>query len=187
MRWGVFLLFTLVAVALDTSLLSVFAIGDTVPQLSPLLAAFVCLGAPRLTAMWACLVLGLVIDLCSPVVDPQLRAAHLVGPHALGYLFAANLILPLRTMVFRRNPLTLGVLAGLFSFATALVVVAIWSLRMWYPDAPVVFGGRSALTELGRAGLGAIYCGVLSIPVGWLLVRTAPLWRFRDAGARGRR
>lgn len=187
MRWGVFLVFALIAVALDTSFLSVFAIGDIVPQLSPLVAIFVCLGAPRTSAMWACLLLGLVIDLCSPAIDPQLRAVHLVGPHALGYLFAANLVLPLRSMVFRRNPLTLGVLAAIFSFSSALVVVAIWSIRGWYPDAPVVFGGHSALGELGRAGLRALSCGVIAIPVGWLLVRTAPIWGFRDGGQRGRR
>ncbi|MFO0873224.1 MAG: hypothetical protein U0575_04545 [Phycisphaerales bacterium] len=187
MRWGVFLVVALVAAACDTSLTALLSIGTIVPQLMPLVAVFVALAAPRTTVLWACLFMGLVVDLCSPAFDAQLRPLHLAGPHALGYLFAANLVLPLRTMVLKRNPLTLGALTAIFSMAASLVVVALWSVRTWYPDPPVVFGGDSALTELGRAGLRALYSGAIAVPIGWFLVRTAPLWGFSPSGQRGAR
>jgi len=183
-RWGVFLIAALLFVALDISFMSVFAIGSITPQLTPILATFVALAAPRVTVMWACLLLGLLLDLCPPPIGEGLNAFQIAGPRALGYFFAANLLLPLRTMVFRRNPLTLAVLTVLFAVAASLVVVMIWTIRSSYPDAPVVFGGRTSLSELGRSALQALASGAAAIPVGWFLVRTVPIWGFQTHGQR---
>ncbi|MCA9283728.1 MAG: hypothetical protein KDA22_00835, partial [Phycisphaerales bacterium] len=107
MRWGVFLIFALLAVVVDTSLVGALEIRGVMPAVAPLLAAFIALSAPPVTAMWACLVIGLLLDLSNPRMIGADQVFHLIGPYALGYLFAANLVLPLRAMVFRRNPLTL--------------------------------------------------------------------------------
>ena len=182
MRWGVFIVFTLLTLVIDTTLQGALEIGGIVPSFAAVLAAFVALSAPPLSAMWAGLILGILMDLSTPHVIGADRPFHLIGPHALGYLFAVNVVLPLRTMVFRRNPLTLGVFAGLTVLAAGLVSILIWSIRGWYADTPVLFGGGSASGELLATLLRAAYTALVGIPVGWLLVRTAPAWGF-GAGA----
>jgi len=183
-RWGVFLIFAILAVAVDTSITGALSIRGVVPSVSPLLAAFIALSAPPLTAMWACLLIGLLLDFTNPGMIGSDQVFHLIGPYALGYLFAANLVLPLRAMVFRRNPMTLGVFAGTFVVAAGLVYTMIWSIRGLYDPAPIVFGGRTALHELLNTLLRAVYTGALGVPLGWILARTAPLWGFTSSSQR---
>ena len=180
MRWIVFLVAALLALSMDSSLMRIFAIGKAHPQVTPVLAIFVLLGAPRLTGMWAALLLGVLLDLCSPIADTAGGVHYLLGPHALGFLFAANVVQPLRTMVIRRNPLTIGVLSAIFSFAAALVVVAFMVVRSWYGEPLVIFDGSAAPSELLRALLRALYTGILAVPLGWILNRTAGLWGFQQ-------
>lgn len=187
MRWGVFLVAALLALACDTSLLSLFSIGTVVPMATPTLAVFVALSAPRMTALWAALWLGLLLDLASPMADGEGRAVFIAGPHALGFVFAANLVIPLRSMVIRRNPFTLGVLAALFAVAASLVVVAISVARSWYPGALSPFGPGGASGELWRSAVAALYTGAFGVPLGWLLARSTPIWGFQTPGPRARR
>jgi hypothetical protein len=184
MRWTVFVIAALLAVAADTSLLRILAIGDVHPQLTPVVAVFVALSAPRLIVMWAGLALGALVDLTTPLADAVGGVHHLLGPHALGYLFAVNVVLPLRTMVIRRNPLTMGVLAATFAFSCALVVVAVMVIRSWYGEPLTVFDGGAAPRELFRSALQALYTGGLAVPAGWLLNRTSALWGFQQVTQR---
>jgi len=184
MRWPVLIFAALFAMALDTALLHVLAIGPVVPSTLPALAVFVALSAPRRTVLWCSLWLGLLVDLTSPQVAEGARPLHLIGPWALGYLFAANILLPLRTMVFRRNPLTVAVLSAVLVVAAAVVATLLWSMRVWYDDAFVPFGGRSAMTELLWSVPRALGCAIVALPVAWLLIRTAPIWGFQTTGQR---
>lgn len=184
MRWGVFLVFALAALVIDTSLMGAFEIRHIVPGVTPLLVAFIALSAPPVTAMWAALLLGIGRDLANPHVIGTDQVFHLIGPSALGYLFAVNLVLPLRSMVFRRNPLTLGVFTGLTVIAAGLVYTTLWSLRALYEPAPVIFDGRSATRELFVTLLRAVYSGAIAVPLGWILARTSGLWGFAPTSQR---
>ena len=69
MRWGVFAIFALVGIALDVGFLDVLRIEslwDVRPSFCAVLAVFVALSAPRLTALWGCLAMGLLLDLSTP-------------------------------------------------------------------------------------------------------------------------
>jgi hypothetical protein len=177
MRIGIFLVFLLAVVVLDTRFMEVLRIGGTVPGLAGTLAVFLVLAAPRRAALWACLSIGLLLDFnVEALYDGS--PYHLIGPYTLGFLFGANLILPLRSMVFSRNPLTFGLLTFLFLLAVTIVYLAIWRVRGFYADTLPVWGTESAVTQFSRLLVWALYSGAIAIPVGWLLVRTTPIWGF---------
>jgi cell shape-determining protein MreD len=65
-RWIVFAVAALVGLVFDTGLSEVLRIeklGHVRPSLCVVVAVFVALSAPRTAALWACLVLGLLLDL----------------------------------------------------------------------------------------------------------------------------
>lgn len=164
MRWGVFLAFLLLATVLDTSFMPVFSVGEIRPAVTPLLAVFVCLHAQRSTALWACLVAGLAVDLTHPAFFDGTRPYHLIGPTALGYVLGAQLALPLRSMMVRKNPLAVGVLVAAFSIASVLVTTAIFSARGWYAGTiPPWMPERSALAYLGVESLRALANGAVAM------------------------
>lgn len=184
MRWSVFIVFLLLFAGLDGSFMGLFAVGGVAPLLAPLLVVFVAMHAPRLTAMWAAIVVGLLADLSTPAVDAALRPLHLLGPSSLGYLFAVNLVLPLRSMVVRRNPLTLLVLTLLATFACGLVVTAIWTVRSFFGESIAPFASGSPLGDVAIAAWRAALCGAVALPVGWLMMRAVGLWAFQGSGSR---
>ncbi len=189
MRWGIFILFLFVALVLDSSFSNVFQIGSYVPALIPCLAVFVALGAPRYTALWACLIIGLVVDLSARISlgTVPTRGLYLIGPWTLGYFVGSHLILPLRTMVFRRNPLTMGAMTLLFLLIASLVAVSVMLVRSWYPGTSLVWPNGSAFQELVWQGVRALYCAAIAVPAGWLLTRTTPLWGFHPSVQRSAR
>lgn len=168
----------LICISLDTSFLSVISIGDVHPLATATLVVFVSLFAPRSSALWASLVAGLLLDLVTPAVFDGDRAFHLPGPYALGFVFGTQLVLLLRSMVFRRNPFAVGLLTTPFLFAGSLVYMALWSIRGLYPDTSVPWAGETAIEELVRRFGIALYSGLFGIPMGWLLLFTWPIWRF---------
>ena len=114
----------------------------------------------------------------SPAVFAGNRAFHLPGPYALGFVFGTQLVLLLRSMVFRRNPFAVGLLTTPFLIAGSLVYMALWSIRGLYPDTSVPWAGDAAIDELVRRFGIALYSGLFGIPMGWLLLFTWPIWRF---------
>ena len=176
MRWSVFAIFALLGVTLESGFLQVFTLrwlGNLTPSFVACLVVFLSLFAGRWTALWACWILGLLMDLCVPR-----HPLPLVGLHALGYVAGCYAILQMRTMVFRRRVITIGLLTFVCLIAVTVVGNAIYLIRSWYSDG-MLSVYPSALEELLR-GLGvAIYSLLLAIPVGWLLVRTVPWWGFQ--------
>lgn len=175
MRWGVFAIFVLMGTVLDTSLLPVLKLeimGDVVrPSSLALIALFTCLWAPRMAAMWAAFIIGLIVDAASPW-----GAAPLFGPHALGFLFAAVLTLQLRAMVLRRELFAIGFLTMVFSLAAGVVVVAVLLIRSAIHGPEIA--EWSASRELVIRLLSAIHSGITAVPLAWLLLKTLPFWGF---------
>lgn len=176
MRWGIFLIFALLGLALDTALLPVLhlEIGGHIirPSSLALLATFIGLWAPRHTTLWAAFLIGLLVDAVSPW-----GTLVLFGPHALGYLFAAAMLLQLRSMVLRREVFAIAFLTALFSIAAGVVIVAILLVRAWTVgmDASMSW---TASGELVRRLLAGIYSGVVAVPLAWAMFRAMPLWGF---------
>ena len=184
MRVAVFIVFMVLAVVLDTRFMEALRIGPILPSLAGTLAVFVILCAPRQTALWSCFAIGLLLDFSDFALYQGTVAYCLVGPYTLGFLFGANLVLPLRSMVFSRNPLTFGILTVLFLVAVTVVYLALWQFRGLYPDSPPPWVEPTVLGELGRRVLCALYSGLLAIPVGWALVMSRPIWGFGAAATR---
>ncbi len=186
MRWGVFLIFALIGIAIDGGLLDVLRIEslwDIRPSFCAVLAVFMALSAPRITALWGCFALGLLLDLSTPYTADGNRIVWLVGPYALGMLAGGWLVVRGRTMVFRRRALTIGVLTlGFLLVAQAIIVVLlVLRSRGWYPGGPVHWTDVSLGIEVLRRILIAMYSGLFGVPAGWLLVRTLPLWGFQTS------
>jgi rod shape-determining protein MreD len=183
-RWIVFVVAAVVGVVFDTGLSEVLRIeklGHVRPSLCAVVAVFVALSAPRTAALWACFALGLLLDLSHPVTVVENRVMYLIGPYALGYLFGGWLVVSGRAMVFRRRPLTIGVMTVLCLLAAQLVAVGFYVLRSraWYPGEPIFWTESTLWAELGVRLLTVLYSGLFAIPVGWLLVQTIGLWGFQ--------
>ena len=186
MRWGVFIIFALIGIAIDGGLVDVLRIEslwDVRPSFCAVLAVFVALSAPRLAALWGCFVLGLLLDLSTPYTADGNRIVWLVGPYALGLLAGGWLVVRGRTIVFRRRALTIGVMTlGCLLVAQVIIVVLLMlRSRGWYPGGPVHWTDLSLGIEVLRRILIALYSGLFGVPAGWLLVRTLPLWGFQTS------
>jgi cell shape-determining protein MreD len=182
----VFAVGAVVGLVFDTGLNEVLRIeklGNIRPSLCAVIAVFVALSAPRTAALWACLILGVLLDLAQPLTVAENRVVYLVGPYALGFLFGGWLVMSGRSMVFRRRPLTIGVMTLLLVLAAQIGAVTIYLVRAqsWYPGPPIIWTDASTPAELGRRLLTAVYSGLVAVPAGWLLVQTIGLWGFQTA------
>ncbi len=175
MRWGFFLIFALIAMALDTALLPVLhlEVGGHIirPSSLVLLATFISLWAPRHATMWASFLIGLLVDAISPW-----GSLYLFGPHALGFLFASILLLQLRAMVLRRELFAIAFLTAVYATAAAIVIVTILLIRASMHG--VETAQWTASGELIRRFLSAIASAIVAVPLAWLLLRTMPFWGF---------
>lgn len=176
MRWWVFALFVFASLVLDMSMLSELRVGELRPSAMAVVALFVALWAPKMSALWACLIVGAVVDLSSPMRPAGAEPIHLLGPNVLGYAFACALMLQIRGIVMRRQVFAIAVLACVFLIAASVVVTAILTVRSWFtPEFAQLAPTRDLLRRLGSAA----YTGVLALPLGWVLLRTAAWWGFQ--------
>lgn len=188
MRWPIFLIVAFVTIVIDTSFIGVLqlqTLRGIAPSLSIALVVFICLFASRLSALAGAFLLGVMMDFSSPLsMSGGLGTVSLLGPHALGFLFAGYLIVQMRTMVFRQRSITIGALSTIAWIAAALVAITIFLFRSWYGDGVNYPTSGGAVRELLRQiGIG-IYSGLLAIPVGWALLATIPAWGFQAYHAR---
>ncbi len=186
MRWGIFAIFTLLALSIDaglSDLLRIESLWEIRPNFCGVLAVFVALSAPRITALRACFVIGLLVDLSIEHTTGVNRGVYLVGPYALGLLAGGWLVLRGRTMVFRRRALTIGVMTvmSLLVAQAIIVMLLVVRSRSWYPGGPIHWPDTAVGNELLRRILIAVYSGIVALPGGWLLVRTLPLWGFQTS------
>ena len=124
------------------------------------LAVFICICAQPAPALWSALALGAAVDITwqRPAASEPITV---LGPNALGFLVAAQLILAVRGLVIRRNPLTAAALSVPAAAIVHIVVAAILTARhLWDP----------ALVWQGTAQLGAdMLSAVLTFPAGLVL------------------
>jgi rod shape-determining protein MreD len=141
------------------------------PDLVLPLAVFVALAAPGPHAAWTCLGLGLVVDLLSEQTTAEGGSFVVVGPYALGYLLAGLLVLQVRSMMIKKNPLTLAALSAVAAIVAGVVVLAALTIRHAY-DARLVWSTWPEL--LGRFG-SAAYTGLAGLILAWPLIRLSPV------------
>ncbi len=184
MRAVVAILATILALAFDSSfggVLTLRSVGSITPLAMPCLVVFIALFAPETIAILVTLLLGVLVDL-SPGNGELAGSAHLIGPHALGFLVTTILVLKIRNIVFRRRVFTIAALAAvavITTGATEALVMLIRGIMPWTPA--VTSGGFGELIKLFGT---AIYSGLLAVPLGWCLLATIGLWKFHSPTGR---
>jgi len=172
-----------VAVAADTALMPALELGGATPSAVAVLATFAILLASRDTAWFAGVVAGLAVDLSSPLPWDG-RMVVVLGPWAIGFAFGAQLLLTIRGSLVRRNPLTIAVACFVMLMAATVVWCAVWSLRAWLPASVPPWGGESVMRAMAERSRWALWSGVVALPLGWLLLRTVPIWSFPGVAGR---
>ncbi len=184
MRVIVLIVATIFALAFDSSVGGIFtlrSVGSITPLAMPVLIVFIALFAPETVAIIVALLLGALVDL-SPGYGELEGGAHLIGPHALGFVVTTILVLKVRNVVFRRRVFTIAVLtagAVITTGATDAFVLLARGLLPWTPA--VSSGGFGDLLKLIGT---AIYSGLLAVPLGWCLLATIGLWKFHSPTGR---
>ncbi len=184
MKWPLPLLLGYLLLALEAPVREALRLGPThaAPSLVFPLIVFVALMASTNAALWMAFLVGLAVDLTT------LRAPGAVivaGPHALGYIAAAYMIITLRPMVMRKNPITLVVLSVAGEGLAALVVVALFAIRraLWHGDWADNFFD-SLLTELGQRWIGCCFTGIAAVALCALFFPLIPWFGFQDPAIR---
>ncbi len=185
MRWLVFALAAWALLGVDMGLKDVLQMGagPVAPSLVLPLVVFVALHAPALTAAAAGLVIGLALDLThAHQIMGVPETVVIVGPYALGCAAGAYGVVALRSVVMRHNPLTFAFLAVAMAMLMHVVVSAMLELRSIY-DVTTFDAGPELLARLWIS----LYTGVVALPLGWLLQKCEPLFRFAPMGSVRRR
>lgn len=178
MNWLVYLVALLVALAFDASVGGVLAFGETRPQVLPGVVVFALLSAPRRTAVRAAMLAGLLADLLAPMVAEDGSMLAVPGPRVLGFALGALAVLQLRSLLYRKNPLSGAVTTFAFSLLAAVVFVAVWTLRGAVTGGGAPWWPTTGAMEMWGRFLGALADAGLAIPVLWLLEKTRSLWDF---------
>jgi cell shape-determining protein MreD len=182
MKWPLPLFLAYVLLALESPVREALRLGPASPSLVFPLIVFIALLGSSVAAMWTALLIGLVVDLTT------LRGAGAIviaGPHALGYVAAAYMIITLRPIVMRKNPITLVALSIVGEALAALVVVSVFALRRMLFHGSWADGLPGALTtDLVQRLLGAAYTGVAAIALAAILFPLIPWFGFQDPSVR---
>jgi hypothetical protein len=157
---------------LDMGLKSALELGSTgiAPRFLVPLGIFIAMAAPPARALWSCVALGVLMDLGTSI-PARAGGAVLIGPWGLGMALAAQLVLAIRAMMMRRNPMTLALLSFAGMAVAQIAVVAMLTGRN------LVYGDLAwnAGAELGRRLGSAAYTGVLAMAMAAVLIPMAPL------------
>ena len=182
MNKPVLLVAVVLALALDGGFIHAIRFSSTTPDLPMVLMVFLALHAPRAVVPWLGWGLGLLVDLTRPWDHGgPWGPGPIVGPHALGWCFAAYLVMLVRAMLYRRQVHTVAVMTLVFAVAANLVVVFVIGVHGFYEPDPIQWPAGGAIDELlARLGRG-VYSGLIALVLGPLLQLTLPAWRFRQA------
>lgn len=186
MKWIIFVPVLLVALVLDVSFMGALEIGGVSPRLVVVVTAFVAMHAESGSVTWAALLAGVLMDLSDPSMTGPRAPLYLIGSHTLGFFFGAQAVLSVRGIVVRRNPISVGAMSLVLGIAAGLFWTAWWTMRSWYPNSQPPWGDGSALMQLGRQLLQALTSGVVGVPIGWILLKSAPAWGFPSVLTRAR-
>lgn len=135
---------------------------------------FVALNATQRSTLWAAIALGILTDLTGSIALLPRGTAIIIGPHAIGYLLGAQVVLALRGMVVSRNPLSMGVLSILAGLVASIVVVAFMTIHRLIGD-PIIW---EPTAELLGALLRAVYTGILATVLAFVLIPLSSVFGF---------
>lgn len=185
MRWLAFALAAWALLGVDMGLKDALQLGSgpVAPSLVLPLVVFVALHAPALTAAAAGLIIGLALDLThAHQIMGAPETVVIVGPYALGCAAGAYGVVALRSIVMRHNPLTFAFLTIALSLLMHVVVSGLLEARSLY-DVTTFNAGPELVARLWIS----LYTGVVAIPLGWMLNKSAPVFRFAPMGSVRRR
>ena len=187
MRWWVFLVAFAITMSLDAGLMPALAVGRTVPQLWPVLLAFVSLYASREAALGAAACIGLWLDASHPALGLGTlapRAVPVFGPHVLACMAGAWAVLESRGWLYRRNVLTVAFATVACGAFASLAFIAIAGIRAAYADPSPLWGGGSGAGAVGADLLAALLSALVGLVPAWGLQASVNLWAFAMAGPR---
>lgn len=187
MRWAIFALAAYVVLGMELGLRTLLSVQVGAMPIAPsfmlVYLVFIAAHGPSVTVQWAAVILGVLVDLASPLTVPGSETqAYIVGPHALGFWLGAMLTLQLRAMVYRRHPFTMAFLTLLSGLSANFLAVFILLVRRILGD---WFGVErqiewNASDELVARFLVVLYSAVLALPMGWALNRLSALFGFQS-------
>lgn len=177
-----FVLAVLVFFAFELGFQDVLQLGPRpiAPSFVLMLAVFIAMWAKPVPALWAGLILGALIDLTWTIPRTDGGVATILGPHAMGYMLMTWLVLNIRGMVIKRNPLTMAFLTLIGGIVAQIVVVAMLTIRSLYGD-PIPW---DATAELLNRVLSAGYSALVAVPISLPLFALAGLFGFHHAHVR---
>ena len=181
MRWSIYVILLFVAIILDEGFRQVIRFWDSVPSFTSIAVVFVAFFAPRLTALWAAWIGGLLVDLMTDLPHGAHDVGPLLGPHAFGFTAATFVLLSFRSMLLRRRALTIVVIAVGWVALANLVVAALYGVHGLYESTPLHWADPSVGAELARRLRCAVYTGVIAIAIAPILLWSLPLWSFRGS------
>lgn len=160
-----------VALGLENGLKQTFSLrlSETVvsaPSFVIPVAAFIAICAPAHQALWACLALGLGMDLTALRDGPVV-----IGPYAVGLALGCQLVLALRGLMIRRNPLTLVVLSVLMGLVCQVWVTAVFTARRVVDHQTEWHATAELASRIGSA----VLTGGSALALSLLLLPLAPL------------
>lgn len=172
MNWIVFIALSWVAFGLEMGLKAPLTLHAGSLTLAPSfvipLVVFVAMGAAPHAALWACLGAGLMMDLLTPRATLGGTLATIIGPNALGFLVAGQLVLTLRALVIRRNPLSLAFLSLAFALVAGIVATFLLSARRLIGDPLQFSASRELMDHLvssGMIAIGAFFLALILLPL----------------------
>lgn len=179
MNWAVAAVLTWIAFGLELGLRDLLAIGPRgiAPSFVLPLAVYLALWASPLAAWTSALAIGLLVDLTAPVTLTDGTTAIIAGPHALGYLLSAQLVLTLRPSMLRRNPIALVMLTMIAGGIVQLADVFVLVIRRGY-DPIAIEPIASLMTGLGSA----VYSGASALVLALVLIPLMPIMGFPALG-----
>jgi len=179
MRWPFFLVMVYLFVGLQTSLAPLMRIDHIAPSLLMILAVYVALHTSSMTLGYACLLIGLLVDLTTvvPLADGVSDTA-IIGPNIVGYVFGGWVVLQLRNLVYRDSPIGIALVVFVAGVFIHLIGTALLTFRglPWLTGQPIP--NWSAADELVRRFFQLLYTAALSVPLGYLLAKLYPVFRF---------
>lgn len=187
MRWWIFVPAMALVLSLDVTVVPLLSVGGCAPHLWAVVLAFVAMYASRESTLAAAILTGLWLDAAHPALAAGAgvpAAVPVFGPHALACTAGAWAVLELRSVLYRRNTLTVALASGTCAAASAVAFIAIAGIRAAYADPSPLWGAGSGAAAIGSDLLAALYTAVVALlPARWLQASLGA-WDFATAGPR---
>lgn len=136
------------------------------PSFMLIAATLIALGTTPTQTAWACLILGMLIDLTWAVPVEGAATATILGPYTIGFVLLGQVVLAVRGQLIRKNPLTLAFLTLVGGAATHMVVAGILTLRSFYD--PVIWDvGQQLVERFGTVVYTAVFAWLLGVVLFW--------------------